>query len=80
MVIGRGASDPDANGNVSKVARMLWEGLGMGCSLASEARAQWDCSLTVRVETRRSLQLRATIGTFGDKIVALDTAAIERAQ
>ena len=30
MVIGRGSSDPDANSNVSKVTRMLWEGLGMG--------------------------------------------------
>jgi sirohydrochlorin cobaltochelatase len=30
VVIGRGASDPDANGNVSKVARMLWEGIGFG--------------------------------------------------
>ena len=30
VVIGRGASDPDANGNVSKVARMLWEGMGFG--------------------------------------------------
>jgi sirohydrochlorin cobaltochelatase len=29
-VIGRGTSDPDANGNVAKVARMLWEGLGFG--------------------------------------------------
>ncbi len=30
VVIGRGASDPDANSNVSKVARMLWEGMGFG--------------------------------------------------
>ena len=30
MVVGRGASDPDANSNVSKVTRMLWEGLGLG--------------------------------------------------
>lgn len=30
VVIGRGASDPDANGNVSKIARMLWEGMGFG--------------------------------------------------
>ena len=30
VVIGRGASDPDANSNVSKLARMLWEGLGFG--------------------------------------------------
>jgi len=30
VVIGRGASDPDANANVSKIARMLHEGLGFG--------------------------------------------------
>jgi sirohydrochlorin cobaltochelatase len=30
VTVGRGASDPDANSNVSKVARMLWEGLGFG--------------------------------------------------
>lgn len=30
MVVGRGASDPDANSNVSKVMRMLWEGMGFG--------------------------------------------------
>jgi len=30
MVVGRGASDPDANSNVAKVCRMLWEGLGFG--------------------------------------------------
>ena len=29
-VVGRGTSDPDANGNVAKVARMLWEGMGFG--------------------------------------------------
>lgn len=30
MVVGRGASDPDANSNVCKVTRMLWEGFGFG--------------------------------------------------
>ena len=30
MVVGRGSSDPDANSNVAKVTRMLWEGLGLG--------------------------------------------------
>ena len=30
VVIGRGASDPDANGNIAKVARLLQEGLGLG--------------------------------------------------
>lgn len=30
VVVGRGASDPDANSNISKIARMLWEGFGFG--------------------------------------------------
>jgi sirohydrochlorin cobaltochelatase len=30
VVVGRGASDPDANSNVSKVTRLLWEGFGFG--------------------------------------------------
>lgn len=35
VVVGRGASDPDANANVAKVARLLWEGLGVGwCEVA----------------------------------------------
>ena len=30
VVVGRGTNDPDANSNISKIARMLWEGLGFG--------------------------------------------------
>ena len=30
MVAGRGTSDPDANSNIAKVMRMLWEGFGFG--------------------------------------------------
>ncbi len=30
LVVGRGTSDPDANANVAKVARLLWEGMGFG--------------------------------------------------
>ena len=30
VVVGRGSSDPDANSNVTKITRMLVEGLGMG--------------------------------------------------
>jgi sirohydrochlorin cobaltochelatase len=30
VLVGRGASDPDANGNVAKVMRLLWEGFGFG--------------------------------------------------
>ncbi len=30
VVVGRGASDPDANGNVAKITRLLWESFGFG--------------------------------------------------
>ena len=30
LVVGRGASDPDANSNISKITRMLEEGMGFG--------------------------------------------------
>lgn len=30
LVVGRGTNDPDANSNIAKVSRMLWEGMGFG--------------------------------------------------
>jgi sirohydrochlorin ferrochelatase len=30
LVVGRGSSDPDANADVAKLARILWEGMGLG--------------------------------------------------
>ena len=33
VVVGRGSSDPDANANVAKVTRMLWEGFGFGWAM-----------------------------------------------
>jgi len=30
VVVGRGTNDPDANSNIAKLARMLWEGLAFG--------------------------------------------------
>ncbi|HEV2301458.1 MAG TPA: sirohydrochlorin chelatase [Stellaceae bacterium] len=30
LVVGRGTNDPDANSNIAKLARMLWEGMGFG--------------------------------------------------
>jgi sirohydrochlorin cobaltochelatase len=30
LTVGRGASDPDANADMAKLGRMLWEGLGFG--------------------------------------------------
>ncbi len=35
VVVGRGASDPDANSNVAKVMRMLWEGFGFGWAMVA---------------------------------------------
>ncbi len=35
LVVGRGASDPDANANVAKLTRMLWEGMGFGFALTA---------------------------------------------
>ncbi len=35
VVVGRGASDPDANSNVAKVMRLLWEGFGFGWGMAA---------------------------------------------
>lgn len=35
MVVGRGSSDPDANADVQKLARILWEGMGFGWGAAS---------------------------------------------
>jgi len=30
IVVGRGTNDPDANSNIAKITRMLWEGMGFG--------------------------------------------------
>ncbi len=35
LVVGRGTNDPDANSNISKIARMLWEGMGFGWAEAA---------------------------------------------
>jgi len=34
LVVGRGSSDPDANADVSKLTRLLWEGMGFGWGAA----------------------------------------------
>jgi sirohydrochlorin cobaltochelatase len=34
LVVGRGSSDPDANADVAKLARILWEGMGFGWAAA----------------------------------------------
>ena len=53
MVVGRGTNDPDANSNVAKVARMLWEGMGFGwaeVSFSGVARPLVDAGLAQAVK------------------------------
>jgi sirohydrochlorin cobaltochelatase len=35
VVVGRGTNDPDANSNVAKLTRMLWEGMGFGWAVTA---------------------------------------------
>jgi sirohydrochlorin cobaltochelatase len=35
VVVGRGTNDPDANSNIAKLARLLWEGMGFGWAEAA---------------------------------------------
>jgi sirohydrochlorin cobaltochelatase len=58
VVVGRGTNDPDANSNISKIARMLWEGLGFGwaeVAYSGVAQPRVDAALerAVRLGFRR---------------------------
>ncbi len=49
VVVGRGTNDPDANSNIAKVARMLWEGMGFGwaeAAFSGVAHPRVDAALT----------------------------------
>ena len=49
VVVGRGTNDPDANSNISKLARMLWEGMGFGwaeVAFSGVAHPRVDMALT----------------------------------
>lgn len=48
--------------------------LGMRCAPVAAPPGEWHCAVTIRVEQRRSLQLRAVIGTRGDMLAGLETA------
>jgi precorrin-8X/cobalt-precorrin-8 methylmutase len=62
LVVGRGTTDPDANSDVSKVCRMLEEGLGFGASFVCYAG-------TARPSVSEGLELAARFG-FGRIVVA----------
>ncbi|MBW0001176.1 MAG: precorrin-8X methylmutase [Verrucomicrobia bacterium] len=55
VVVGRGTTDPDANSDVSKLARMLEEGLGLGASFVCYAG-------TARPSVAEGLRLAARLG------------------
>ena len=55
VVVGRGTSDSDANGNVAKVARMLWEGMGF-------AQAEIGYSGVAHPRTEVALERAAPLG------------------
>ena len=49
VVVGRGTNDPDANSNIAKLARMLWEGMGLGwaeAAFSGVAHPRVDAALT----------------------------------
>ena len=49
LVVGRGTNDPDANSNISKLARMLWEGMRLGwaeVAFSGVAHPRVDAALT----------------------------------
>ncbi|HLJ65521.1 MAG TPA: sirohydrochlorin chelatase [Stellaceae bacterium] len=53
IVVGRGTNDPDANSNIAKVARMLWEGMGFGWAeigFSGVARPGIDAALAQSVK------------------------------
>ena len=58
VVVGRGTNDPDANSNISKITRMLWEGMGFGwgeTAFSGVAHPRVDAALgrAVRLGFRR---------------------------
>jgi sirohydrochlorin cobaltochelatase len=54
VVVGRGTNDPDANSNIAKLARMLWEGMGFGWA---EAAFSGVAEPLVEPALRRALRL-----------------------
>ncbi|WP_415784071.1 precorrin-8X methylmutase [Deinococcus saxicola] len=87
VVVGRGTTDPDANGDVSKLTRMLEEGLGYGGSLVcfsgtANPRVDEGLKRAVRLGFRRLVVLPYFLfdGVLVKRIRAAVAAAQERHQ
>jgi len=60
MVVGRGASDSDANSNICKITRMLWEGMGFGWAETSYSGVTSPL-VTDALETTRRLGFKNVV-------------------
>jgi sirohydrochlorin cobaltochelatase len=85
LVVGRGTSDSDANGNVAKVARMLWEGMGFAhaeIAYSGVAHPRTDVALerAVRLGFRRIVVFPYFLftGVLVERIYAAAAAAAAR--
>jgi len=85
VVVGRGTNDPDANSNISKIARMLWEGLGFGwaeVAYSGVAHPRVDTALdrAARLGFRRIVVFPYFLftGVLVKRIYAATDAAAER--
>jgi sirohydrochlorin cobaltochelatase len=67
VVVGRGSSDPDANSNVSKVMRMLWEGRdGLFGRHVSTGGASAGACFKARFQAHRGVPLFPVYRRFGE--------------
>lgn len=85
VVVGRGSSDPDANSEVSKLTRLLWETLGFGWAITAYSGVTFPLvapalELAVRLGYRRILLFPYFLfsGILIDRIYAALDAAVER--
>ncbi len=85
VVVGRGSSDPDANSDVSKLTRLLWESLGLGWAITAYSGVTFPLvapalDLAVRLGYRRILLFPYFLfsGILIDRIYAAVDAASER--
>lgn len=85
VVVGRGTSDSDANGNVAKVARMIWEGMGfahceVGYSGVAHPRTEVAVERAIRLGFRRVVVFPYFLftGILVDRIYAAADAVAAR--
>ena len=64
VVVGRGTNDPDANSNIAKITRMLWEGMGFGwaeTAFSGVAASARRCGADTRRPARLSPHRRVSV-------------------